>query len=47
MAQQGMGFVLRDHTDAPNAGIDAIGQSKVNDPKFSPKVNRWFGSIVG
>jgi len=35
MTDEGVGLVLRQHPDAPDAGIHAIGQGKINDPELA------------
>ncbi|MGF6548704.1 hypothetical protein QFZ96_003775 [Paraburkholderia youngii] len=46
MPQQRMRLVLRDHRDAADAGIQAIGKRKVDDPVFAAEVHRRFHTLV-
>ena len=47
MAQQRVRLVLGDDTHAADAGVDAVGQRKVNDAELAAKVHRRFGAAVG
>ena len=42
VANQGVGFVLRQDTNAADAGIDAIGKGEINDAEFSTEGNGRF-----
>jgi len=46
MLNQALRLVLRRHTDAPNARIDAVGQGKIDDPEIAPARYGGFGPLV-
>ncbi len=47
MLYQRMGLILGNHADAPDAGIQAIGQSKIDDAELTPEMYRGFGAFGG
>ena len=42
-----MRFVLRRHTDAADAGVDAIGKRKIDNAKFAAKRHGRLGAPIG
>ena len=42
-----MGFVLRQYRDAPNPGIEAIGEGEVDDAKLAAERYRRLGPFAG
>ena len=44
---QALRLVLRANTDAPDAGIDAIGQGKIDDAELAAERHRRLGTPVG
>jgi hypothetical protein len=47
MTHQAVALVLGDHTDAPNARIQAVRQRKIDDAKLAAEVHRGFGASIG
>ena len=47
VAQQRMGFVLRDHTDAADAGVHAVGEREIDDAELAAEIDRRLGAGVG
>src|SRR5690606_11290710 len=47
MANKRMRFVLGNHTHLANAGIDAIGQRKIDDPELASERHCGFGPPFG
>lgn len=44
---QRVGFVLRQDTDPPDAGIQAVGERKINDAELAAKRHCWLGTPFG
>ena len=42
--QQGVGLVLRQHADAADAGVHAVGQGEVYDAEFAAEGNGGLGA---
>ena len=47
MPQQAVRLVLRNDADAPDAGVQAIRQRKINDAELAAEIDRWLGPAVG
>jgi hypothetical protein len=47
MAQQRVRLVLRDDRDAPNAGVQAVGEGEVDDPVLAAEVHGRLDAFVG
>ena len=47
MAQQAVALVLRDHSDAANARIQAVRQRKVDDAELATEIHRGLGASIG
>src|SRR5207247_3523826 len=46
MTDQALRLVLSAHSDAPNAGIDAIRKREIDDPELAAERHRRFGAPV-
>ena len=46
MTNQALCLVLRNHANAPDSRINAVGKREINDTELTPKGNRWFGAPV-
>jgi hypothetical protein len=44
---KGLGFVLGQHDDLVNSGVDAVAQCKVDQPINAAEGNRRFGAVSG
>ena len=42
-----MRFVLGDDTNTPDAGVDTVGQGKVNNTELSAEIHRRLGTLIG
>ena len=42
-----MGFILGQHTDAADTGVNAVGQREINDAELATKRHRGFGPPGG
>ncbi len=47
VTDQRMGLVLGEDVDAPQSGVDAVGQGKIDDAVFPAKRDRRFGAPFG
>ena len=47
MADQRMRLVLGEHADSADAGVDAVGQGKIDDAELAAEGHRRFGAPVG
>ena len=47
VSNKAMRLVLGRNRHLPNAGIQRVGESKIDDPRFTAKVDGRFGAIVG
>jgi hypothetical protein len=47
MPVQRRGIKLRQNVDAPEPGIDAVGNRDVHQPVFSRQRHRWLGAVLG
>ena len=47
VAQQRVRLVLRDHADAANARVHAVGQREIDDAEFATEIHRRLGALVG
>ena len=45
MADQAMGLVLGRHGDAPDAGVERVGQREIDDARLAAEINRWLGAL--
>ncbi len=41
-----MGFVLGQHTNPFDVGVNAVGQGEIDNSEFTAERNRWFGSPI-
>ena len=46
VTQQAVRFVLGDHANPADAGIQAVGEREIDNPEFAAKINSGFGAAV-
>ena len=47
VAQERMGFVLREHADFFQVGIEAVGQGEIDNAPIAAEIHRGLGAAVG
>lgn len=47
MPDEAVGLVLRGHAEAPDAGVERVGQGKIDDPGLAAEEHRGLGPPVG